>query len=218
MTRIDLDSRVAAVTARSIMSCARDVDLSVQGLPDPLAGEPRLGMIDADGVPTFLCTPGGALAEAARSGAGAVVTVTGDLPDDEVAGIWSRLSLAGTLRSVGIESCTCCVETRERLILDLDIIQLRRDLDGGEAKMRVQLSEFRSRAYALNPGYLQRAAIHARDAHQDELREAAAALTRVDPDQIAGAQLGSLTTGGLMLEWVDLQGSHQHVFAGFDSQ
>lgn len=211
MSTTDLDPTVAAAAARSILSCAVDVELDIDGVELVLDDQERLGLLDMEGTPGFLCEPERVVARSARAGTRATLTmVSGLAPDSADAaehGGWRLLVMHGRLRSVGVESCTCCVETRERVVLDLGRVEL---VDAADAVVVVPVPEFRSPAHALNRGYLQRAAEHTRDSHQLELREAAAGLTRSDVDLILGAQLVDLTAWGATLEWVDLIGAHQH--------
>jgi hypothetical protein len=195
------DARQMAAAARSILSCPVEVDLVVDGLDHPLRDDSQLGLLDAGGLPTFLCTPGGALSGAARAGRNVVLTISSGLEEAS----WETLTLAGTLRAVGMESCTCCVETRERVIVDVSLVQLAGE---DERRCRVPLAEFRSPAHALNEGYLRRAADHANESHQEELRRAVARLRRMSEDLIIGVSLQRLTPHGAHLTWVDLDGAH----------
>ncbi|MFT4263791.1 MAG: hypothetical protein QM572_10445 [Nocardioides sp.] len=204
-----LDQHTAAAAARSILSCARDVELDIADVAHSLVDE-RLGLLDIDGTPGFLCPPQGVVAASGRDRSRATLMMTsgvrGAAPEGDPTATWSLLFLRGTLRSEGVESCTCCVDVRERVVLDLDTVEIS-DADG--RRVSIPVAEFHSQAHALNRGYLQRAAEHAREAHQHELREAVAELSRTDVDEILGAQLVDLTTWGTTLEWVDLTGSHQ---------
>jgi hypothetical protein len=203
-----LTPTLRAATARSILACARHVELDIDGVELAVADDERLGLLDLEGTPGFLCEPNRTVTRSAREGRRATLKmVSGVAPEPGEAPAWQALILRGTLRSIGTDTCECCDEPRDQVVLDLERVDLADDAHG---RANVALEEFRSRAHVLNRGYLQRTAEHARSAHQDELRQAVAELTGGNPDLVIGAQLVDLTTWGVTLEWVDPIGSHQH--------
>lgn len=193
-----------AETARSILSCPSRIDLAVDGVAHPLEDDQQLVVEDRDGTPTFLCLPGGTLATAAQQSRRALLSLTSGLRP--VAG-WELLTVAGALRTVGSEACTCCRDQRERVVLDVTFAVLSR-ADGSD-RCRVDLDEFRSPAHRLNRGYLQRSVEHAEDHHQDELRRAVAALTATRPGEVLGVRLSALSAEGAEITWVDRDGAHR---------
>lgn len=195
-----------AALARSILSCPASVQLTVDGIAHPLEDDERLALQDDGGVPTFLCLPGGVLAEAATEGRSVLLTLRSGLREATGRDV---LALAGSLESAGQETCGCCRDARERVVVDVRLVLLTRsDGDGPAERRRVPLADFRSPAHELNAGLLQRTVEHAQDCHQDELRRAVAARTGARPDAIIGAQLAALAPDGARLEWVDADGAH----------
>lgn len=203
MNRATTDLSVAA-TARSILACPAAADLAVDGLSHPLEDDQRLALDDRDGTPSFLCLPGGVLAAAAAEQRRVLLSVSSGL---RPAAEWDLLTLAGGLRLVSSESCDCCREPRERVVVDVTFAVLSRG-DGSD-RFRVDLDEFRAPEHRLNRGYLQRSAQHAEDHHQDELRRAVAALTSTRPGDVLGVRLSSLSADGAEVTWVDRDGAHQ---------
>ncbi|WP_300677145.1 hypothetical protein [Nocardioides sp.] len=208
MSSTDLNPPLAAATARSILACARHVELDIDGIDLAVADDERLGLLDLEGTPGFLCEPGRTVTRAAREGRRATLTmISGLAAEPGQTPAWQALILRGTLRRVGTEVCECCDLPQEQVVLELDRVDLADDASG---RTTVPVEEFTSPSHLLNRGYLQRTAEHARSAHQRELRQAAADLTACHPDLIIGAQLVDLTAWGVTLEWVDPIGSHQH--------
>lgn len=189
--------------ARSILACPSTIDLVVDGCPQ-VGEDSALGMRDEAGTPTFWCTPGSAMARAAASGAGALVTLTSGLrlPRGEAG---ASLTVAGRLGASGTDLCHCCGEVRQDVVLDVDFVLLTR----GAEQLRIPLRAFRSSTLRLNRGYLQRAVEHANDCHREDLAEAVCRTTGTPPDELLGAALADLTTHGCELTWVDAEGGHR---------
>lgn len=197
-------TEVDAELARSILSCPASAELAVDGFPD--AGrDGDLGLRDADGVPTFTCRVGSALAEAGRAGSPALVTLTSGLAAGGPARA-ATLTLTGSLSLGPVEHCTCCGEQRHDVVLDLDFVVL--GLGGGD-QQRVPLRDFRSPDLRLNRGYLQRALEHANDCHRDDLGEVVERTTGTPPGQLLDVSLVDLTTAGAELSWIDSRGGHR---------
>lgn len=197
----------AAETARSILSCPAGVDLVVDGVSDPVSDDARLGMLDLEGAPTFSCRVGGTLSRAAAQGRGCVLTLASGLgatgsPDRD-----ALVALAGRLRRTGVEQCGCCDELRDLVVVDLDSIRLTR----GGMRVAVPVADFAASDLLLNRGYLQRATEHANDAHQSELRQAIASRLDRRAGDILAVSLGSLTSRGVEIRWVDGDGGHRTV-------
>lgn len=197
----------AAETARSILSCPAGVDLVVDGVPDPVSDDARLGMLDVGGAPTFSCRIGGTLARAAAEGRGCVLTLASGLgaagsPDRD-----AFVALAGRLRRTGMEQCGCCAEVRDLVAVDLDSIRLTR----AGARTAVEVADFAAGEHLLNRGYLQRATEHANDAHQRELRQAIASRLGRRAGDILAVSLTALTSRGVEVRWVDDAGGHRTV-------
>ena len=210
MTSTYADLTAPAALARSILSCPAEVDLVVEGVPHPLADDARLPMQDLAGVPTFACSPGGALARAGADRLPVVVTISSGLGDARSPLRQLRatsLALAGRLRLEGRELCECCAELRDRLVVDLDLVALVR----GTTRTAIAVEDFLDPALQLNAGYLQRAVEHANSHHAEELRHAAAARTGVRPRKIAAAHLGALTPRSVELSWITADGGNRTV-------
>jgi len=207
MTRTYADLTAPATLARSILSCPSEVDLVVDGVPHPLADDARLPMQDLAGVPTFACTPGGALSRAGLEGLPAVVTVRSGLGPVGSPLRGASLALAGRLRHDERELCDCCAEVRDRLVVDLDLVAVVRD---GERRS-VPVEDFLDPALHLNAGYLQRAVEHANDHHGDELRHAVAARAGVRPRTIVAVHLSDLTPRSVEVGWITADGGNRTV-------
>ena len=207
MIRTYADLAAPAALARSILSCPAEVDLVVDGVPHPLADDTRLPMQDLAGVPTFACTPGGALSRAGADGLHVVVTVRSGLGPAASSLREPSLAIAGRLRPDGREACECCDEIRDRLVVDLDLIAVVR---GGE-RTAVAVEDFLDPALHLNPGYLQRAVEHANDHHGDELRHAVASRTGVRPRSIVAVHLRDLTPRSVEVAWITAEGGTRTV-------
>jgi hypothetical protein len=208
----DLATTSPAATARSILACPQAVNLVVDGVDDVLAdlrgpgGAGELGLQDHAGVPTFSCPSGTRLVAAATERRRALLTLESGLgaPGSPERGL--TLTLGGRLESQGRERCECCEETREVLVLVVDLVVL--SPDAGGAPLRVPVEDFADTALVLNRGYLQRSVEHANRCHQDELRRAVATATGTAVSRIIGVALTGLSTGGVEVQWVDPDGSH----------
>lgn len=203
-----------AAAARSILACPDDVSLVVDGIDDITSGldQDHLEMQDHGGRPVFACPADAALAVAAHDHRGALLTLRSGLgrpgsPERE-----ATLTLSGRLEASGTAECACCCETRLRVSLHLDFAVLTRTKAPGlapeDARLRVPLAAFGSRAHDLNRGFLQRSVEHANLCHQDELRRAVATRTATRLVDIVGVHLADLHTSGVVLQWVDIEGAH----------
>lgn len=198
-----IGTHTLASTARSILACPAAIDLVVDGvdsLAEILADE-NLTMRDVDGVPTFSCPPGSELARVALTRPGAVLQLTSGLHSPADA---HRLKLAGGLTVRRLPECGCCGEPREIVELAVDFALLVRGCRDAE---RVPLEAYLSPVHQLNAGYLRRSVDHANAHHQEELRHAAATLTRTRAADVVGVQLAGLTADGVELRWVDPTGA-----------
>ncbi|MFT4084668.1 MAG: hypothetical protein QM638_18985 [Nocardioides sp.] len=209
--------------ARSILSCPTEVEFVIDGVSHPLADDTDLPLQDHAGVPTFSCTPNGALARAGQEGRPVVVTVRSAMRSAEMDLRGTQLALAGRLRSTGPEYCECCDEVRDRLVIDLEMIRLREcaDLDSelgrtasGSAEARrtdIAVEAFLDPAHHLNPGYLQRAVDHANHSHQEELRRAVAGRTNSRLRHVVGVRLANLTARSVEVQWITADGGNRTV-------
>lgn len=206
-------SSAAAPLARSVLACPADVALVVDGVDDVLGDLPAsgtsgsLGLQDVGGVPTFSAPSGVRLVRASGEGRRALLTLTSALgragsPDRDLV-----LTLGGRLRRTGTDRCECCPETRESLVLVVDLVMLARGEERADP-VRIPAEDFGSPGLTLNAGFLQRARDHADEVHHDELRLAAADLTGTPVAEILGASLTELSADGLELRWVDVEGAH----------
>jgi hypothetical protein len=193
-----------AELARSILACPDGAELAVDGHPD--VGCDDLGLRDDDGLPTFSCRSSSPLAQAGREQSRALVTLRSGLgaaggPDRALS-----LTLTGRLAIGALESCTCCGEGRHDIVLHLDFAVLG---SGADDQRRVPLAAFRSPAFRLNRGYLQRALEHANDCHRDDLGQVVVRTTGTPPERLLDVQLVDLTRNGADLSWIDSDGGHR---------
>lgn len=207
-TAVRADERRLATAARSVLACPAEVHLVVDGVDDVLADGADLGMQDLDGVPTFSCAAGSALALAARGRRSALVTLESGLglpgsPDRD-----ARLTLTGRLEWRGRAECPCCTEPREVVELVVNVVLLGREGAPRGTQVRVPVEHFAAPGQSLNRGFLQRSVEHANGAHQQELRQAVATRTGTRLTDVVGASLADLDATGLDITWVDPEGAH----------
>jgi hypothetical protein len=195
----------AAETARSILSCPAGIDLVVEGVADATVDDPRLGMVEMDGVPTFSCQVGATLSRAAAQGRGCVLTLASGLGAEGSRERSASLALAGSLRRTGAERCNCCGEVRDVVVLDIE--QVRLTFDG--ERITVPTAAFGANDLVLNKGYLQRWCDHATTAHQEQLRQAVA--TRLDRRvaDIVAVSLAALRPDGVDVDWIEADGGNR---------
>ena len=197
-----------AATARAVLSCPAGVDLVVDGV-DGLGGLDGVCMQDLGGVPTFSC-PGGStpVVDAATSGRRALLTLASGLGPTGSSERDTVLTLGGRLERRGEVDCDCCRETRQTVVLVVDVVVLTRPLTGERVQLDVDL--FGSSDHLLNRGFLQRSADHANLSHQDELRRAVAtAFSGTRLAEVVGVHLADLSPAGVEVRWVDPHGAHQ---------
>jgi hypothetical protein len=193
-----------AELARSILSCPRSAEIAVDGFPS-LDCEDGLGLRDADGTPRFSCPSGSLMAVAGQSGSKALLTLASGLGPDGGPDRELILTLAGTLATGPVESCSCCGEQRQDVGLEPDFVVLGR----GPEQVRVPLRAFRSPVLRLNRGYLQRALQHANTCHRADLAEVVTRMTGTPAERLLDAGLADLTTQGAELAWIDRDGGHR---------
>lgn len=206
------DVQRLAAAARSILACPSDVRLVVDGIDDVTEGlaDAHLEMQEHEGRPVFSCPADAALAVAATDGRGALLTLHSGLGRPGSTDREATLTLSGRLEAAGLEECECCSEIRMRVLLRLDFALLARPGHGpDEARIRVPLAAFTAPGLELNRGFLQRSTEHANHCHQDELRRAIATRTGTRLGEVVGVQLTGLSASGVLLQWVDVSGSHQ---------
>ena len=210
----DLDPRMIANEARSILACPATASLVIEGEQHVVSGGAELGLTDHRGTPTFLCPADSVLARAAAARSSALLTVTSGLGPRGGAERAETLTLAGRLERTGVEHCDCCSEMRHVVSLDLDSVLLTRstgDSDGerDERRLPVPVEAFRSRDHHLNRGHLQRSVEHANDCHEGELRQAVALGTGTRPGDLLGVRISRLTPADVTIQWVDGSGAYQ---------
>jgi hypothetical protein len=197
-----------AELARSILACCTDAALTVDDFP--AAGEDDdLGLRDVDGVPTFSCRSWSVLAHAGTAGSDALVTLSSGLGADDGADRGHTLTLTGRLRSGIVEDCRCCGERRHDVHLQVGLVVLTRDHGAGPEQVTIPLRAFLDPALRLNRGHLQRALEHANDCHRENLREVVVQRTDTEAEDLLDAQMTGLTTSGVELAWIDLDGAHR---------
>lgn len=200
-----LDPAEHVALARSILSCPASVGLVVDGCPDAVLDD-TVGMQDAGGTPTFSCPADSPLAAAGQERRNVLLTLRSGLGEPGSPERDHRLTLAGRLRAHAAEACACCDASRVRVTLEVDLTLL--GTETGEASVRVPSDALRSPAHHLNRGYLQRSAEHAGNSHQDELRHAVATATGTPLPDVLGVTLRDLTSTGVHVHWVDVDGGH----------
>lgn len=194
----------AALLARSVLSCAEAVTLRVDEQREAYRDDDCEVTTDVHGSPVFSAAEGSALLAAAHSGASGVVEVASGLADPTAGGRRLDLFLQGRLvqRATG---CACCGDPRALVALDLTRVTLFCD----DRPVPVDVDRFRDRRHVLNPGYLQRTAEHANDAHEPELRAAMAATFGVPVQSLLAASLDAVDPLGVELSWFDESGAHR---------
>jgi len=195
----------AAETARSILSYPASIDLVVADVANPTADDPRLGMVEADGVPTFSCRIGGALSRAAGEGRPCLLTLGSGIGSAGSRERAASVALAGTLRRTGFDRCSCCGELRDVVTVEVERVRLAFD---GE-RVTVPAAAFAADGLALNRGYLQRWRDHANSAHESELRAAVATRRGRHPKAVVAASLSALTAESVEIDWVEADGGHR---------
>jgi len=195
-----------AELARSILACSTDAALTVDSFPG--AGDDEdLGLRDVHGTPTFSCRTWATLTEAGRARSRALVTLSSGLgpeggPDRE-----HTLTLTGTLRPGLVEDCLCCGERRHDVHLEVELVVLTRG--DGSPQVTVPQHEYLDPGLRLNRGHLQRALEHANACHADSLRDVVLQRTQTLDERLLDARMTDLTTRGVELVWIDLEGAHR---------
>ncbi len=205
----DVDPRLVAADARSILACPSTVSLVIEGEEHAVGEDDDLGLSDHRGTPTFVCLPSSAVARAAADNRSALLTVTSGLGPRGGRERGDTLTLAGRLERTGAQHCDCCDELRHVVSLNLNFVLLAHP----ERQLRVPLEEFRSRAHHLNRGHLQRSVEHANDCHQEELRQAVGTGTGTRAGDLGGVRIARLTPSDVVIQWVDDSGAHEQVIA-----
>jgi hypothetical protein len=193
----------AAQVARSVLSCPDAITLRVSERREALADEDYDVTCDVHGSPVFSASQDSALLAAARNGASGVVEVTSGLGDAGSPDRRLDLFLQGRLTQRGA-GCDCCGDPRSMVALDLTRVTLFRD----DRPIPVDVALFRDKQHVLNPGYLQRTAEHANDAHERELRTAMTATFGIPLQSLLAASLVRVDPSGVDVSWLDDSGAH----------
>jgi hypothetical protein len=203
-----LDPHQDAALARSVLACPEAVTVSVEGRSGSVGDTTAagLGVADRHGTPTLHCPADSALADAAGRGARATLTVSSALGAPGSTGRTTRLLVSGRLALRGESACRCCAEPRVSVVLEPETVLLA---TGRGPAVEVPVALFRSSEHQLNAGLLQRLAHHLAADHQDELRRTVAGATATPLAEVLGVGLSGLTTEGVTVDWVDLQGAHR---------
>lgn len=199
----ELDRRLAAHDARSILACPAAADLRVEGEEHPLDGA-ELGLADHRGTPVLRCPAGSPLSRAADDGRGALLTVAsglGPLGGPERA---DTLTVSGRLERTGFER-GCCGQLRHVVSLRSTFVLLSRP----DQHQRVPVEDLASPEHHLSRGHLQRLVEHAHGCRHEELRRAVALGTGTHPGDLAGVRIAHLSPTEATLQWVDVAGAHQ---------
>lgn len=201
MTAIDADAELA----RSILACCTDAALTVDAYP-AAGDDDDLGLRDVDGVPTFSCRSFSVLAHAGAAGSEALVTLSSGLGPDKGPDRAHTLTITGRLRAGAVEDCRCCGERRHDVHLQVGLVVLTRDTG---AQITIPPRAFLDPALRLNRGHLQRALEHANDCHRENLVDVVLQRTDTAANELLDARMSGLTTNGVELAWIDLQGAHR---------
>lgn len=193
----------AARLARSVLSCPESIAVRVSDDRDAVADEVYDVTCDVHGSPVLSASETSALLAAARAGSVAVVEVTSGLDRRLAEGGRLDLFLQGRLEQRGA-GCQCCGDPRALVALDVSRATLFRD----DRPVPVDLHRYRDRAHVLNPGYLQRAAEHANEAHEQELRAATASTFGIPLESLLAASLLRVDASGVVVSWLDTAGGH----------
>jgi len=199
-------SETDAELARSILACSTDAALTVDSFPG--AGDDEdLGLRDVHGTPTFSCRTWATLTEAGRARSQALVTLSSGLGPEGGPDRKHTLTLTGTLRPGLVEDCLCCGERRHDVHLEVELVVLTR----GDASPQVTVPrhEYLDPGLRLNRGHLQRALEHANACHADSLRDVVLQRTQTLDERLLDARMTDLTTRGVELVWIDLEGAHR---------
>ncbi|MBJ7358290.1 DUF2470 domain-containing protein [Nocardioides sp.] len=195
-----------AALARSILACCAEAALTVDEFP--AAGDDAdLGLRDVHGIPTFSCRSRAVLTEAGRARSPALVTLSSGLGPDGGPERGHSLTITGLLRPGLVEDCPCCGERRHDIHLEVDLVVLTRA--DGSPQVTVPQDAFLDPRLRLNRGHLQRAREHANDCHRDSLRDVVLQRTDTVDEELLDARMTGLTTRGVELSWIDLEGGHQ---------
>lgn len=194
-----------AELARSILACCTDASLTVDDFPAAGADD-DLGLRDVDGVPTFSCRSFSVLAHAGAAGSEALVSLSSGLGPENGAERGHVLTITGRLRAGVVEDCRCCGERRHDVHLQVGLVVLTRD--SGE-QVTIPLRAFLDPTLRLNRGHLQRALEHANDCHRDNLVDVVLQRTDTAREELLDARMTTLSTRGVELAWIDLQGAHR---------
>jgi hypothetical protein len=195
-----------AELARSILACCTDATLTVDAFPG--AGDDEdLGLRDVNGTPTFSCRSWATLNDAGQARSRALVTLSSGLGPEDGRDRGHTLTLTGPLRPGLVEDCPCCGERRHDVHLEVELVVLTR----GDASPQVTVptQEFLDPRLRLNRGHLQRAREHANDCHRDSLRDVVLQRTDTIDEELLDARMTGLTTRGVELSWIDLEGAHR---------
>lgn len=193
----------AALIARSVLSCPERLTLRVGEQREALEDEAYDVTSDVHGSPVFSASEGSALLAAARRGAGGVLEVTSGLGDPGCGDRRLDLFLQGRLARRGA-GCSCCGDPRSLVALEVSRVTLFRD----DRPVPVDVARYRDRELVLNPGYLQRTAEHANEAHEQELRAAMASTFGVPLQSLLAASLLRVDASGVDVSWLDTAGGH----------
>jgi hypothetical protein len=195
-----------AELARSILACCADAALTVDAFP--AAGDDEdLGLRDVDGIPTFSCPTRATLTDAGQARSRALVELHSGLGPEGGPDRGHTLTLSGPLRPGLVEDCPCCGERRHDIHLEVELVVVTRG--DGSPMVTVPPHEFLDPRLRLNRGHLQRAREHANDCHRDSLRDVVLQRTDTIDEELLDARMTGLTTRGVELSWIDLEGAHR---------
>jgi len=195
-----------AELARSILACCTDASLTVDDFPSA-GDDDDLGLRDVGGVPTFSCRSWALLTEAGQARSRALVTLSSGLGPEDGPDRGHTLTLTGSLRPGLVEDCRCCGERRHDIHLEADLVVLTRGDGSGQVTLPVR--QFLDPRLRLNRGHLQRALEHANACHADSLRDVVLQRTDTLDEELLDARMAGLSTRGVELAWIDLEGAHR---------
>jgi len=210
------DLEELARTARRTLSDAGQVTLLISGGSGPLASvaptTPAVCLHERNGLPTFLCEPGAAVAAAGRDGRRALLTVEVREP----AGRTVSLLLVGTLSVLGVDIIDETVVDIVALTPDRVVVECDTPANPTITQHEVPVELFARTEPGLRTADLTPIIEHTNAAHQSELCAYLARRHGLDIDEIGGAEIARLDERGAVIHWVADTGANTSTIAFAD--
>lgn len=196
-----------ATLARQSLTEARTATLLVEGIGRVDPCDAATVLCDRDGRPTLLCPVPSRLAEAARTGCPAMLTVPAAPGADDIGAV----IFVGHLHTLGTTGGPAEPTATVELLLASVLIEWR---DPTAEHENVALAHYGGHGSSLDSGVaLRRAAeqmrLHTNAGHADRLRACVARRAGLPAGEVAAATLHSLDPNGAALDWIDGRGAHR---------